>query len=235
MSPNLPSPWSGDPQTFAAQYSSPTGKPLKVAQVEIDGRAFALKPATAGSPVYQYTTSSLTTGFHYYRFRFSDGTATGIYEQPQTPVIVPFLVNGGIGVSPRPAARRPLSNPQVKTRTTTVGRQASVLAHVDGTPYPMTVKSGDPTSGQVRGASLQLAVGQHTYYFAFRDGTSLNAQPHAPSTLSGPTVSLTPERLGVWDSLTAYQGGHDRRSPGRPRRVAPAHVRTDGEARGSGA
>ena len=179
---------SGIPHSFSASYISPSGKPPAIAEVDIDGLSFPLTPAPAIPGVYQYTTNTLTPGQHYYRFRFSDGTATGVYERPNTQTLTSFII--------WPKAVSPASG----TTTTMFAFQAlylhskgipptSAVVYVDNVAYSMTLKSGNPTKGWMYTMSTTLSSGTHQYYFLFNDGLSSNAAPLDGHTTAGPTVA----------------------------------------------
>jgi hypothetical protein len=65
----------------------------------------------------------------------------------------------------------------------------SALVYVDGTPTPMELSSGSPSTGASYTSSMTLAEGTHEYFFVFYDGESYTADPPGPAYLTGPTVS----------------------------------------------
>jgi phospholipase C len=178
----------GSTQIFAATYVSPSGQPPTLAEVDIDGAAHPLTAVTGDPNTYQYTTSALSTGFHYYRFRFSDGTFTGVYEEGQTTTISPFVLRSAM-VSPKSGTATTTFTFKA-TYTHSAGRSpTSALVYVDGTPYSMTLASGKPRTGAVYQTSLTLPVGSHSCYFVFNDGHSAFAAPFGPGVIAGPTVT----------------------------------------------
>jgi phospholipase C len=181
-------PLLGDPQVFAATYVSPSGLPPALAEVDIDGQAYTLTSTSGNSALFQYETTQLSTGEHYYRFRFSDGTATGVYEGVPTQVISTFVLDGG--------AVTPSKGSTTTGFTFTVGyvhsaglAPTSALVYVDGTPYAMSLASGSLSAGATFTKTMTLAVGSHEYFFVFNDGQWSYAAPFGPGMLHGPTVS----------------------------------------------
>jgi phospholipase C len=179
-------PLYGQPQVFAATWTSPTNTPPALAEVDIDGQTFTMTPAPGNPAVYEYSTTALGTGYHYYRFRFSDGTATGVYEQGQTGMISPFVLRG--------ASVSPTSGPATSPFTFKVTYlhsaglpPTSALVYLRRTPYPMTLASGTPATGAVYKASVSLPPGTYQHSFVFSDGQATFAAPFGPNMTSGPT------------------------------------------------
>jgi len=181
-------PLAGTRQVFAIDYSSPGGLAPTLIEVEVDGRTHPLTESPAGGGRYQFATSGLSAGLHYYRFVVSDGTATGVYEQPLPTLLTSFILTGG-AVSP---ASGPSSAPFEFSVTYRHGAGLApqeALVYVDGTPYPMRLGSGTFAGGALYQAAVSLATGSHSYFFVFNDGQSANASPKGPAVLNGPTVS----------------------------------------------
>jgi len=181
-------PLLGAPQVFAATYASPSGLPPALAEVDVDGQAHTLTSTPANPALFQYQTTQLSTGEHYYRFRFSDGTNTGVYEGAPTQVISTFVLSGG--------AVTPSKGHVTTVFTFSVGyvhsaglAPTSAMVYVDGTPHAMTLASGSPSTGATYSTTMTLAVGSHEYFFVFNDGRWAYAAPFGPGILHGPTVS----------------------------------------------
>jgi phospholipase C len=178
----------GVPQTFSAVYTSPANTPPTLTEIDIDGVAYTMTPVSAGSDQYEYVTDSLSVGQHYYRYRFSDGTATGIFEIGTTPTLAPFHLS----------ARNP--TPTTGTTATTFSFRVeythnqgvtptSALIYIDGNPSSMALVSGNPTTGSIYLLKTKLAAGNHEYFFVFEDGLSANAEPLDGNSLTGPVVT----------------------------------------------
>ena len=60
---------------------------------------------------------------------------------------------------------------------------------VDGTSHPMTLQSGDPSTGALYQATLTLPAGSHKFAFYATDGTNGWSDPVTPGLYSGLTVS----------------------------------------------
>ena len=179
---------AGVAHAFSATYSSTAGRLPTVAEVDIDGRTYPLSPVTTSPGRYEYVTSALTPGQHYYRFRFSDGTATGVYEQPNTQTLTSFLV--------WPKKYSPASGSSSTVFTFKAeylhGRgipPTTALVYIDDVAHPMTPVGGNPSKGSVYAMSTTLSPGPHHYYFVFNDGLSSNAAPLDGHTLAGPVVT----------------------------------------------
>ncbi|HEY6542856.1 MAG TPA: alkaline phosphatase family protein, partial [Ktedonobacteraceae bacterium] len=68
----------GQPVTYSVKYYSPTNTPPTLTEIDVDGVPHTMV-STGGTNykagvVYKFTTSSLSEGVHYYRFRFDDGS-----------------------------------------------------------------------------------------------------------------------------------------------------------------
>jgi hypothetical protein len=61
--------------------------------------------------------------------------------------------------------------------------------YIDGSPYTMTITSGDYVSGALFRYSATLSAGSHNYYFYFNDGHSHTVTFPTSGTTPGPSVS----------------------------------------------
>lgn len=208
-------PLFGSPQRFAATYQAPTDLAPAVAEVQIDGQSYPLAPAVNSQNEYEYITSTLSFGQHYYRYVFSDGTNTGTYEEGATACIVPFVLTHG-RVRPATGPNATAFAFEVLYTHITDRAPTSALVYVDGTPHEMTKQSGKYGSGALFAAQLSLGAGSHEYYFVFNDGVSANATPHGPGVHHGPSVgslsisptSLPSARAGVpYTATLTCEGG----------------------------
>jgi phospholipase C len=196
---------AGVTQTFQATYSSPTGEPPTVAQLWIDDEQYTLTESSETAGLYQYETNELTTGAHYYRFIFSDGNVQGIFEQHTMVIIVPFTLTQP-KLTPSTGGSGTTFTYSVTYKHSAGTAASSPLVYVDGIAVPMTLQSGNPTTGSTYTAQkTSLATGEHTYTFVFSDGNSYNAIPLNVSPYNGPNVSgITTTSLPVATDNTAY-------------------------------
>lgn len=179
-------PLTGEFSTFAADYSSPSKTAPTLAVIDIDGTEYSLENVV-GTNRYQRKVQ-LSQGEHYYRFRFSDGAATGVYEQGETPHVSPFVLSGG-SVTPATGDTSTTFTFEV-TYTHSAGlAPTSALAYVDGTPISMAMSSGAFETGATFAAQITLASGDHEYYFVFSDGSTSYPCPFGPAQFTGPAVS----------------------------------------------
>ena len=176
------------PQVFAATYVSPSGSPPALAEVDIDGQAHTLTSTPENPALFQYETNQLSTGEHYYRFRFSDGTATGVYEDARAQVISTFVLEGG-AVTPSKGHTTTEFTYTVEYVHNAGVAPTTALVYVDGTPYAMSLVSGSLKKGATYSSTMTLPVGSHEYYFVFNAGRWAYAAPFGPGMLHGPTVS----------------------------------------------
>jgi hypothetical protein len=182
----LHNPMVGQTHHFIISYSSPTGKPPKLTEIEIDGVAFTMEKRSDGN--YVYTTDALAEGPHYYRFRVSDGTTTGIYEAGLTPNVLPFLLHGPT-VTPSTGSAQTTFEFNISYMHNAGLAPTSALVYVDNNPYEMDMQSGDLTAGALFSATTKLLPGKHRFYFVFNDGQTANVDPIGPAYFAGPDVT----------------------------------------------
>lgn len=181
----------GQAVTYTATYQSPAGKAPVRTEVDIDGVAYTMQSNGSTSyksgVTYTYTTSTLSIGPHYYRFRFDDGSGVMTYEEGNNPVITPITLSQS-SVSPTSGG-----STTVFTFQTTVADQSGdvpsqAALYVDNTPYLMTYVSGNYQTGAMFQLSTTLPTGNHTFDFVFSDGQDSWADPFAPTVYAGPDV-----------------------------------------------
>ncbi len=177
----------GTPQVFAAEFVATSGNPPTLAEVDIDGETFSMAPVAGTTSTYQYVANGLSTGQHYHRYRFSDGTNTGVYESEPGQLISPFVFSA--------AKCTPKTGTTTTVFTFTVSythykgvAPTQAFVYVDSTPYTMTLVSGTPKKKAVYSAQLTLPVGNHSFFFLFGDGTTMLAEPLGKP-YSGPNVT----------------------------------------------
>jgi phospholipase C len=182
---------TGTPYTFDAIYTSPEGRAPTVAEVQVDGVIYNM--TTTGTPNYtkgvKYTkTLTLSTGTHYSRYIFSDGTATGVYETSEQAV-TPLLLSAS-GVSPSSGSTTTTFTFSVTYKHTDGTAPTSALVYIDGgAGQTMTLVSGNAKTGAKYQLATTLPTGTHNYAFVFSDGTTIWTVPPGPAVQSGPTVS----------------------------------------------
>ena len=178
----------GQPVTFSVIYKSSAGKTPVTAQINIDNNVHALN-AVSGTPTkgihYQYTTPHLTQGTHYFQLQFDDGS--GLRTQQEYSIdITPIYLQAS---SVSPASGSTSTNFTFSTTYTGPDPATEVDVVVDGTSHPMSLQSGNPSTGAVYQATLSLSSGKHDFAFYATDGTNEWSDPVTPGTYSGLTVS----------------------------------------------
>jgi phospholipase C len=188
---------SNTPFHFSATYKSNTNTPPTQAEVDIDGQAHKMTAGCksncnyAKGVSYTYTTT-LPVGIHYTRFVFDD-SADGLdqqvylgFEQPIVSAVT--LTNSGVS----PASGTASTPFTFSTTYTEVNNKAPAVAqvYVDNKAYPMTcaLNCGSYSQGAVYHAQLQLASGQHHFFFVFSNGSTLWADPFDPYQYNGPNT-----------------------------------------------
>ena len=178
----------GKPVTFSCIYKSPAGKTPVTAQIDIDNDIHTLnaKTGTAKTGIhYQYTTSHLTKGTHYFQLRFDDGSGLRTQQEYSVDVTPIYLQNSSVS----PTSGTTATNFTFSTVYTGPGPATQVDVVVDGTSHPMSLVSGDPATGATYSATLGLSAGKHDYAFYATDGTNEWSDPPTPGIYSGLTVT----------------------------------------------
>jgi len=178
----------GQPVTFSCIYKSPVGKTPVTAQIDIDNNIHALN-ATTGTPTkgihYQYTTSHLTQGTHYFQLQFDDGSGLRTQQEYSVDITPIYLQNSSVS----PTSGTTSTNFTFATTYTGPDPATEVDVVVDGTSHPMNLISGDPSTGALYKATLSLPTGKHDFAFYATDGTNGWSDPPTPGTYTGLTVS----------------------------------------------
>jgi len=179
----------GQPVAFTCIYKSPAGKTPVTAQINIDNGVHALN-AISGTPTtgihYQYTTSHLTQGTHYFQLQFDDGSGLRTIQEYSIDITPIFLQNSSVS----PSSGTTSTKFTFSTTYTGPDPATAVDVVVDGTSHPMTLVSGNPSTGALYQAALSLSSGKHGYAFYVTDGTSEWSDPVTPGTYTGLTVSV---------------------------------------------
>src|SRR5579875_797514 len=168
--------------TFKATYTSPAGLAPTVAQVEIDGSPIDMKPTSrtpdyAAGTTFQCSTGPLAPGLYYYRMIFSDGSATGVFEEGLAGKVTEVLLSNA-HVSPSSGTSSTAFTFSVTYTQSSGAAPASALLYVDGVPYPMSYAAGSLSKGAgFVSAPLTFPSGRHEYCFVFGDGQTSFAQP----------------------------------------------------------
>jgi len=180
----------GQPVAFTCIYKSPAGKTPVTAQINIDNGVHALN-AISGTPTtgihYQYTTSHLTQGTHYFQLQFDDGSGLRTIQEYSIDITPIFLQNSSVS----PTSGTTSSKFAFSTTYTGPDPATAVDVVVDGTSHPMTLVSGNPSTGALYQATLSLLAGHHNYAFYVTDGTNEWSDPVTPGTYTGLTVTAT--------------------------------------------
>jgi hypothetical protein len=178
----------GQPVTFSCTYKSPAGKTPVTAQIDIDNNIHALNPKS-GTPKtgiqYQYTTPFLTQGTHYFTLQFDDGSGLQTIQKYSVDITPIYLQNSGVS----PASGTTSTNFTFSTTYTGPDPATEVDVVVNGTSHPMTLTSGNQTTGALYQATLTLPAGSHNFAFYATDGTNEWSDPPTPGIFSGLTVS----------------------------------------------
>src|SRR5262249_2701711 len=157
------------PITYKATYISPSNSPPTLAEVDIDGVPYSMTSNGgtnyAKGVTYTYTTSSLSVGDHWYRYRFDDsydGSDLTIYEGSVKPQITTLLLSQS-SVIPTSG-----TSSTVFTFQTTYTNCANIapvqgLLYVDKTSYPMSYVSGSYNTGALYQVQTTLPSGNHTF------------------------------------------------------------------------
>jgi phospholipase C len=178
----------GQPVTFSVIYTSAAGKTPVTAQINIDNNIHALN-ATSGTPAkgihYQYTTSHLTQGTHYFQLQFDDGSGLRTQQEYSIDITPIYLQDSSVS----PASGTTSTNFTFSTTYTGPDPATEVDVVVDGTSHPMALQSGNPSTGAVYQATLSLSSGKHDFAFYATDGTNEWSDPVTPGTYTGLTVS----------------------------------------------
>jgi phospholipase C len=178
----------GQPVTFSATYKSPAGLTPTTANIDIDNNVYPMT-AVSGKPTtgihYQYTTSSLSQGTHYFQLQFNDGSGLQTFQEYSIEISPIFLQQST--VSPTSGT----TSTPFTFSTVYFGQTLPTVADVvvDGTSYPLTYVSGSATTGATYSTTMELAAGSPKFAFYVNDGTNAWSDPVTPGTFSGLTVS----------------------------------------------
>ncbi|HLQ30854.1 MAG TPA: alkaline phosphatase family protein [Ktedonobacteraceae bacterium] len=181
----------GQAVTYAAKYTSPANIAPTLAEVDIDGTAHALTckgtDYSKGVPC-SYSTTSLSIGIHYYRFRFDDGSGTETFEGGEKPTVTPIQLNNS-GVNPTSGNTSTLFTFSTTYIEASGHAPSSAMVYVNNVGYAMTCSgSCNYTSGALFTVTTTLPSGNHTFAFVFQDSLTNWADPYSPATYAGPNV-----------------------------------------------
>jgi hypothetical protein len=178
----------GQPITFSVRYTSTTNTAPTQAQLQLDGVTYFMRPS--GPPnysagvTYNYVTSSLAVGQHYFRFVFDDGAGPWILEGNDTPVISPITITGD-GVSPASGtASTTFTFHATYTSADGTDPTNGALVYIDNVSHPLTYISGTSSTGARYQYTTTLSAGSHLYFFYFANSTNTWADPRYPSNFS---------------------------------------------------
>jgi phospholipase C len=180
----------GQPVVFSCIYKSPAGKTPVTAQINIDNNIHVMN-VKSGTPTagihYQYTTSLLTQGTHYFQLQFDDGSGLRTQQEYSVDITPIYLKNSTV----TPTSGTTSTNFTFSTVYTGPDPATQVDVVVDGTSHPMSLVSGNPTDGATYSATLSLSAGKHDYAFFATDGTNDWSDPPTPGIFSGLVISAT--------------------------------------------
>ncbi|HLJ35714.1 MAG TPA: alkaline phosphatase family protein, partial [Ktedonobacteraceae bacterium] len=159
--------------TFSAVYSSPSGKAPVLANVVVDGTAYAMQPNSHNwrQQVTFTHTMMLPIGFHFTSFSFDDGTGKVEFTGKEQPTVTPLMVSDG-KVTPTSGNKNTLFTFSVLYKNVQNEPPTSALLWLDQqTSYPMKHVSGDYKHGALFQVQLRVSNGSHTFSFVFDDAT----------------------------------------------------------------
>jgi len=134
---------------------------------------------------YQYTTPHLSQGTHYFTLQFNDGSGLNRIQKYSVDITPIYLQNSSVS----PASGTTSTNFTFSTTYTGPDPATEVDVVVNGTSHPMTLQSGNPSTGAVYQATLKLSSGKNDFAFYATDGTNEWSDPVTPGTYTGLTVS----------------------------------------------
>lgn len=181
----------GQPVTYSVKYYSPSNKAPTLTEIDIDGAPHTMKSTGGtnykGGVAYKFTTSTLSVGVHYYRFRFDDGSGVITNEGTELPSITPITLKQS---SVSPSSGNPSTVFTFQTTYTDTNGIAPTQAtlYIDNVAHAMTLISGSYNTGALFQATTTLPAGNHSYFFAFADPGNSWADPLAPTVYSGLNV-----------------------------------------------
>jgi phospholipase C len=194
VSPGTGAQQLGQPVTFSCIYKSPAGKTPVTAQIDIDNKIHTLNATTGTATTgihYQYTTSQLTQGTHYFQLQFDDGSGLRTIQEYSVDITPIYLQNSSV----TPTSGTTSTNFTFSTVYTGPDPATVVDVVVDGTSHPMTLVSGTPATGAKYSATLTLPAGKHKFAFYVTDGTNGWSDPVTPGTYTGLTVTTASTSL----------------------------------------
>ena len=184
------------PIIYKATYISSTNTPPTLADVDIDGVPHSMT-STGGTNyskgvTYTFTTSSLSIGDHWYRYRFDDsqdGSDLAIYEGSVKPAITQLLLSQS-SVTPSSGSSSTIFTFQTTYADSKNLAPAKALLYVDNIPHPMSYVSGSYNTGALYQLQTTLPSGNHSFFFVFNDNQTSWADPFAPAVYQGPNVAV---------------------------------------------
>ena len=186
------------PITYSLRYSSPTDTPPTLVDVDVDGVPHAMQSSGGTNYVagvnYTYTTSSLSIGEHYYRFRIDDGSGVAIFEGSVKPWISPIILTSS-SVSPTSGNSSTPFTFSITYTNVNGDAPTQAMVYVDNTGYPMTLVSGSYSTGALYQATITLLTGKHSFYFVFAGSNTSWADPFAPTSYAGPDVGAAAQSV----------------------------------------
>ena len=189
VTPNTGAQQLGQPVTFSCIYTSPAGLTPVTAQIVIDNTAYALTVTggTAQTGIhYQYTAPSLPQGSHFFELQFDDGSGLRTIQEYTVDITPIYLRNSSV----TPTSGNSSTPFTFSTVYTGPDAATQVDVVVNGTSYPMSLVSGNPTTGATYSATLTLPSGSNNYAFYATDGPNAWGDPATPGVYTGLTVTV---------------------------------------------
>lgn len=194
----------GQTITYTTKYYSPQNNAPTVAEVDIDGIRYPMTQVTPGNNykagvTYTFSINTLSTGEHYHRFYFDDGTGPAAYESSSNPSINSLLLSHS-SVNPTSGTASTVFTFQTTYSDSENGSGVAPITaalYVDKTAYPMSCISACSSynTGAVFQVQTTLPVGNHIFYFVFSDDQSTWADPLNPVTYKGPNVGNNAQHI----------------------------------------
>ena len=209
------SPQSGTTKTkftYQVTYKDTDNDPPVINWVYIDGYPYKMtyiRGAYFSGAIYQYTTS-LGLGNHTYYFYFSDlkaptrlpvnGTYNGPIVTSRNGTNSPPTLSAG-SVSPQSGTTSTMFTYQVTYKDLDNDIPSEKKIFINNQGYLMNYVSGNHKTGAIYQFKTSLSIGNHTYYFSFKDGIASVRLPTTGS-YSGPRVTSPPSN----NAPTLYSG-----------------------------
>ena len=187
----------GSKVTYSATYQSPTNTAPTVTTVDIDGISYPLTgngTNYASGVTYSYSTTALSIGMHYARFKFNDGSGLATYEGYGDPNVTPIVLSSS-SFSPTSGTSSTVFTFSTTYTESNGAAPTTAMLYVDNKGYAMSHVSGNYTTGALFQVATRLPPGNHTFAFVFSDTITSWADPFAPLVYAGPNVGANAQPI----------------------------------------